>query len=85
MNFKNLIGRKFGDLKKNEKALVLSSLIFDGSMWGLGRFDNGSYDVTADIVGTDIAIPAVLAVASDEDIISVSDNAVFYDCVEGVQ
>lgn len=84
MKFKNLIGRKFGDLTKIEKASVLSSLIFDGSMWEMGRLKNGRYEVTADIVGTNVAIPAVLEVGTDEDIIHVDNNAIFYSCVEGV-
>lgn len=84
MNFKKLVGRKFGDLTKVEKTEVVSSLIFDGSMWCLGRLDNGCYEVTADIVGTNIAIPAVLTVGTDEDTININDNAVFYSCVDGV-
>lgn len=84
MRLKNLIGHKFGDLKEAEKEMILSSLIFDGSMWGLGRLDNGRYEVTADIAGTDVAIPAVLEVGTDEDIIHVDNNAMFYSYVQGV-
>ena len=58
-------------------------MIFDGSMWGLGRLENGRYEVTADIAGTSVSIPAVIEVGSEEDIININDNAVFYDCVEG--
>lgn len=83
MNFKNLVGRKFGDLTKVEKSAVLSSLIFDGSMWGMVKLDNGSYDVTADIAGTDVAIMAVLTVGIEEDVISIDNNEIFYNCVEG--
>lgn len=83
MNFKNLIGRKFGDLTQIEKTAVLSSLIFDGSMWGMGQLDNGMYDITADIAGTDVSVYAVLEVGTNENIISVDNNATFYNCVEG--
>lgn len=84
MKLKSLIGRKFSDLKEVEKADVLSRLAFDGSMWCLGRLENGMYDVTADITGTNIAIMATLEVGNDEDLLKISDNAVFYNCIEEV-
>lgn len=84
MNFKNLVGRKFGDLTQIEKTEVLSNLIFDGSMWSMGQLDNGSYDVTADISGTDVSVYAVLEVSGEENIISIDNNATFYSCVEGI-
>lgn len=84
MKFKKLVGRKFGDLKDVEKTEVLSSLIFDGSMWDMGRLENGRYEVTADVAGSDVAIPALLEVGTDEDILHIDDNAMFYDCVQGV-
>lgn len=84
MKFNSLVGRKFSDLKEVEKEIVLSNLIFDGSMWGLGQLDNGCYEVTADIAGTDVAIPAVLTVGSDENIVNIDDDSVFYSCIQGV-
>lgn len=85
MRFENLVGRNFGDLKEVEKTAVLSSLNYDNTMWNVGRLNNGRYEVTADITGTNVAIPAVFTVGTDEDIIKIDDNSVFYDCVQGVQ
>lgn len=84
MKFKKLVGRKFGDLKDVEKTAVLSSLIFDGSMWDMGRLENGRYEVTADVAGSDVAIPALLEVGTDENQFYINDNAVFYNCIQGV-